>query len=235
MKPTRGLSPEWLSSLPRERKVALGSLAILMALIASLTVYGRFTAPSDEGGPDGTGQAAVDGVKPGTQAASAAPNTEPGGTAAEPGDDPEPEVASGVAAKPAPTHLLQPLTGERAILQPYAFMYSEAFGDYRLHPGVDYAAAKGDSVMAAASGKVVAVDSDPVEGKVVEIAHDGGMVTRYGGLGQIMVGVNATLQAGHMIGQVGDPTAAKKALGSHLHFEVLLGGSPADPTLYYQR
>lgn len=232
MKPTRGLSEGW-SHLPRERKLALGSLATLMALLGSLMLYDRFTGPALQ--PEMQSFERTKSPKIGGQEQLTA---EPKGPEAPQATaEPEGPAAPAVQARPepkAPTRLVPPLTGEHKVLQPYAFMYSELFGDYRLHPGIDYAAARGESVLAAAAGTVVSVQTDPVEGRMVELDHGGGMVTRYGGLGQVMVSLNGTVQAGHILGQVGDPTPAKQALGSHLHFEVLLSGNPVDPALYYQ-
>lgn len=229
LKPTRGLSEGW-SHLPRERKLALASIATLMVLFVSLLVYDRFTGPALQ--PEVASFPSTQTPKNET-ATTEIPKTEIAPAAGLP-ELPLPTSAPAKPEPKAPTRLVPPLAGDHKILQPYAFMYSEIFGDYRLHPGVDYAAARGESVMAAAGGTVVTIETDPVEGRLVEVDHGGGMITRYAGLGQVMVSLNGTVQAGHIIGQVGDPSPAKQSLGSHLHFEVLLSGNPIDPVLYYQ-
>jgi len=211
LKPTRSLSNS-LSHLPRERKVALGSLAFLIALLGSLVLYQRFALPPEASEP----------LPPpaGVQAPTVPPEIREDAT----------EVtgkAETVVQPPQP--LIQPLPGKRQIVQGYGFMYSELFGDYRLHAGVDYAATAGDSVLAAGTGKVSRNEDDPAEGRVLELDHGNGLVTRYAGLGEMKVGLNATVQAGTVIGQV---SGAEKA---HLHFEVLLNGSPVDPAPYLKR
>lgn len=208
LKPTRGLSTTRLSQLPKERRLALGSLAFLVVLLGSLTLYQRFAVPkASEPSP---------GVR-----APAVPQEEAPGDASEVAGKPD---VSTVA--PPPQQLMKPLSGRHQTVQAYGMAYSELFGDYRLHSGIDYAAAVGESVLAAGTGKVTRIDDDPVEGRVVELDHGGGMFTRYGGLGEIKVGLNATVQAGTVIGQV----AAGET--THLHFEVLVSGAPVDPAPY---
>lgn len=209
MKPTRGLSNSWLSHMPRERKVALGSLAFLVVLLVSLVLYQRF----------GLSPKATESQQPPVVHAPAVPQEAVAGSA---------DVAGKANTVPqaAPQQLERPLSGRRQVLQGYGYMYSKLFADYRLHPGVDYAAVTGESVLAAATGKVIRIEDDPVDGRVLELDHGGGMVTRYGGLGEMSVGLNATVQAGSVIGLVG---AEERP---HLHFAVLLNGVPVDPALY---
>lgn len=208
LKPIRSLSGS-LGHLPRERKVALGSLALLVVLFGALILYQRFALPPSAAEP----------LPP--PASVKAPTVPP-----EIREDAT-EVSSPVnAVVQPPQPLTQPLAGKRQVLERYGFGFSELFGDFRLHAGVDYAAAVGESVLAAGPGKVVRIDDDPAEGRVLELDHGNGLVTRYVGLGEMKVGLNASVQAGTVIGQVG---AAEK---THLHFEVLLNGSPVDPAPY---
>lgn len=208
MKSTRSLSNS-LSHLPRERRVALGSLAFLIVLLGALILYQRFALPP----------AVPEPLPPpiSVQAPTVPPEARE--------DAAEVSGKASTAVQP-PQPLTPPLPGKRRIVQGYGFMYSELFGDYRLHAGVDYAVAAGDSVLAAGTGKVSRVDDDPAEGRVLELDHGNGLITRYVGLGDMKVGLNATVQAGTVIGQV---SAADKA---HLHFEVQLNGAPVDPAPY---
>jgi murein DD-endopeptidase MepM/ murein hydrolase activator NlpD len=203
--------------MSRERKVALGSLTFLVVLLGSLILYQRFAATPQPAGPQ-TGQEvdqlpAVDAA--GTDLLGAgAPSTE------------EVSGRPGTAIE-APRQLLLPLAGKPKVLQGYAFMFSDTYGDFRLHPGIDYAAAPGDSVLAVATGRIIRIEQDPLEGQLVELDHGNGLVTRYGGLGKLQVGMNASVQTGTVIAQIapGDKP--------HLHFEVLLNGSPVDPATYF--
>jgi len=211
LKPTRGLPNSWLSHMPRERRVALGSLAFLVVLLGSLIAYQRFA--------DTTPDAIEPLVAPGVQAP-----TVPDGVQAPQGQG---EVATAqTAAAAPPQQLARPLAGKHKVIRNYGYMYSGLFGDYRIHPGFDYAATAGESVLAAAAGKVSRIDDDPAEGRYVELDHGNGLVTRYAGLGELKVGLNAAVQAGTVIGQISPGEAP------YLHFEVSLNGSPVDPAPY---
>lgn len=213
MKSTRGLPALRLGQLPKERRVALGSLALLVTLLGSVILYQRFAVPETPQSLPGPHAVGVDGGAPPAQEVEAVT-----------GATGQPEAPA--TASPPPPQLVIPLAGKPQVLQPYDYRYSETFGDYRLHPGTDYAAAAGETVVAAAGGSVTRIEDDPVEGRVVEIDHGDGLVTRYGGLGEMKVGLNATVQAGAEIGQVG---AGERI---HLHFEVLVDGAPVNPASY---
>lgn len=213
LKSTRGLPAMRLSQLPKERRIALGSLALFVMLLGSVIVYQRFAVPETQQSLPGPPAPAVTGENPPAPAAE----TVTGSTG-------QPEAP--VTASPPPRQLVSPLAGKPQILQAYDYAYSETFGDYRLHPGTDYAAAAGESVLAAGAGTVTLIEEDPVEGRVLEIDHGDGLVTRYGGLGEVKVGLNATVQAGAEIGQVG---AGERI---HLHFAVLVDGAPVNPAPY---
>jgi murein DD-endopeptidase MepM/ murein hydrolase activator NlpD len=220
LKPTRGLSGTW-QNLPRERRVAMASLALLLALLGSLFAYEKWTRR-----PPGEDVQPMSEVPPFAQSAPVDQ------AAAAPTPEPVAEPAAEVVA--APQSLLEPLGKGRAVMQPFGLMHSDVYGDYRLHPGIDYAAKLGESVVAGAAGKVVSLENDPVEGRVIEVDHGGGMTTRYGGLDKVLVTVNTTVQPGTIVGLVGKPTTVKQSMGTHLHFEVLLNGNPQDPTNYFR-
>ena len=210
MKPTRGLSNSWLSHVPRERRVALGSLALLIVLLGSLILYQRFAGTT----PDATEPLAKSPVVK----APIVPR--------EASPQPAEVAAAEAAVAVPPQQLARPLAGKHQTMQGFGYMYSELYGDYRIHPGVDYSAAAGESVLAAAVGKVSQIDDDPAEGRLIELDHGNGLVTRYAGLGEVKVGLNAVVQAGAVIGQISSGEQA------HLHFEVLLNGVPVDPSPY---
>jgi murein DD-endopeptidase MepM/ murein hydrolase activator NlpD len=221
----------------------MGSVVVLMVLLGSLILYQRYLGaqPGPEAvipapAQDGQTYTAESG-SPTDSSAESVPGT---GTEVKAETAGNVAAASGVAGKAnaevaPPQHLVRPLQGTHKVLQPFGFMKSEVFGDFRLHPGIDYEAGLGESVMAAAAGKVVNVTTDPVEGQMLEIEHTGGMVTRYGGLGKVLVALNATVQSGAIVGQVGEPTPIMQATGTHLYFEVQVTGNPEDPRGYLER
>jgi murein DD-endopeptidase MepM/ murein hydrolase activator NlpD len=98
----------------------------------------------------------------------------------------------------------------------------------RAHRGVDYAAPTGTPVHAAGAGRVQFRGVKGGFGNVVEIAHAGQVVTRYGHLSRFAKGVgNGTkVEQGQLIGYVG---STGLATGPHLHFEFIERGAHVDP------
>ena len=89
----------------------------------------------------------------------------------------------------------------------------------RLHAGVDIAAPFGEPVLAAADGVVSRAGLWPGYGRMVEITHAGGLVTRYAHLGEVVPGLRRghRLKAGTPVGEVGSTGVSS---GPHLHFEI---------------
>ncbi|MBR1575526.1 MAG: M23 family metallopeptidase [Bacteroidales bacterium] len=99
------------------------------------------------------------------------------------------------------------------------------------HNGLDIIASQGDPVLAAARGCVsLVVRSFKGEGSVVEITHEGGYVTRYCHLGDILVSQGQTVPAGRKIATVG---ISGNSFVPHLHFEVIRDGEYQDPVHHF--
>ncbi len=98
----------------------------------------------------------------------------------------------------------------------------------RAHRGVDYAAPTGTKVYAAGAGRVQFRGVKGGFGNVVEIAHAGKVVTRYGHLSRFAKGVGngSKVEQGELIGYVG---STGLATGPHLHFEYIERGVYVDP------
>jgi murein DD-endopeptidase MepM/ murein hydrolase activator NlpD len=94
----------------------------------------------------------------------------------------------------------------------------------RMHTGVDYAAAVGDPVRAAAAGEVLSTSENAGYGKSVRLRHAAGFETVYAQLSEISVSKGDCIDAGALVGRAGATD-----LGPHLHFEVLLHGRFLDP------
>lgn len=94
------------------------------------------------------------------------------------------------------------------------------------HLGLDFAAGFGAPVVAALPGRVVSAEGLGGYGNQVLLQHPDGTQTRYGHLSRIGVAVGQTVTAGQFIGAVGSTGVST---GPHLHFEVILGGTPVDP------
>lgn len=156
--------------------------------------------------------------------------TESAGVSATAGQgDAVPETAAAEGALAEPVELALPLAGEPEVLQAYEFAFSPLYEDYRLHPGIDFAAAEGQAVLAAAPGKVVSVETDLEAGMAVVLDHGGGLMTRYAGLGRVLVRPEMRVAQGARLGTVRKPADGAEPF---LHFEVLEDGDPVDPSTY---
>jgi murein DD-endopeptidase MepM/ murein hydrolase activator NlpD len=96
----------------------------------------------------------------------------------------------------------------------------------RPHQGLDIAAPKGTPILAAAKGRVVFVGERADYGRMVEIDHGHGYVTRYAHASRTLVRVGQVVKRGDKIAEVGSTGLAS---GPHLHYEVLLHGRAVNP------
>lgn len=98
------------------------------------------------------------------------------------------------------------------------------------HTGVDLDGEIGDPVVAAEAGTVSVAGPAPAGyagyGRVVVIDHADGTQTLYAHLSAVATAVGAVVNAGDRIGSIG---TSGNVTGSHLHFEVRVGGVPVDP------
>jgi murein DD-endopeptidase MepM/ murein hydrolase activator NlpD len=101
-------------------------------------------------------------------------------------------------------------------------------GHSEFHKGVDLAAPLGTEVFAARDGRVSAVATDPIMGKMIIVDHEAGYQTIYGHLQEVLVLLNDEVRSGMIIGAVG---TSGYSTGPHLHFEVRRGGASRDPAL----
>jgi len=99
----------------------------------------------------------------------------------------------------------------------------------RPHEGIDIAAPEGTPFLATAAGRVVYAGSKPGYGKVVEIDHGYGYVTRYAHAATINVKRGQRVDRGALLGEIG---RTGLATAPNLHYEVLVDGHPANPRNY---
>lgn len=131
-----------------------------------------------------------------------------------------------------PSVVKNPLAGQTvAEYSMDALAYNQTTRDWRVHDGVDIAAAAGAQVCAAADGTVYTVYEDETMGMTVVIRHEGDYTTKYASLSQqVSVKAGDTVTAGQVIGTVGSTALLESGIGDHLHFSVSCGGAPVDPT-----
>jgi peptidoglycan hydrolase-like protein with peptidoglycan-binding domain len=118
-----------------------------------------------------------------------------------------------------------------ALTRPVRAPTGDRFGPrgLRFHAGLDFPAPSGRRVRAAAAGRVVFAGWDPSGfGNLLVIDHGNGVRTRYAHLSRFAVRRGAYVARGQVVGRVG---ATGRATGPHLHFEALIRGANADPSL----
>lgn len=106
--------------------------------------------------------------------------------------------------------------------------YHPVLKRWRAHRGVDYAANSGTPVQATGDGVVVSRRWSDTYGRVVDIRHANGFLTRYAHLRAWARGVSkgARVAQGQVVGYVG---MTGLATGPHLHYEMHTSKGPIDP------
>jgi murein DD-endopeptidase MepM/ murein hydrolase activator NlpD len=99
----------------------------------------------------------------------------------------------------------------------------------RMHTGIDFGAAYGTPIVAAASGQVALAGWDGGYGRAVRISHGGGLLTLYGHMSRLAVSPGQQVAAGQVIGYVG---STGLSTGPHLHYELHRNGQRIDPASF---
>ena len=101
-----------------------------------------------------------------------------------------------------------------------------------LHSGIDIAAANGTAIKAPAGGECIYNGWLRGYGRVVVLDHGRGYSTLYAHLSASLVKEGQVVKPGAVIARVGK---TGNVTGYHLHFEVRVFGTPADPIKYLKR
>lgn len=99
-------------------------------------------------------------------------------------------------------------------------------GGGAFHKGIDFHANIGDPVLAVADGVVSYADVRSGYGKVVEVDHGNGYVTRYAHNSRLLVQVGDLVRSGQQIAKAG---STGRSTGAHVHFEVWEDGHVVNP------
>jgi murein DD-endopeptidase MepM/ murein hydrolase activator NlpD len=99
------------------------------------------------------------------------------------------------------------------------------------HTGLDLMAPYGTPIHAAAAGTVLYAGWYFAYGKIVDIRHADGLITRYAHMSEFAPAIiqGSPVAAGAVIGRVG---MTGRAHGPHVHFEVRIDGRAVDPKPY---
>ena len=115
----------------------------------------------------------------------------------------------------------------KGFVWPAKGVFTSGFGPRwgRMHKGIDIAAPTGTPIHAAADGVVISAGwNRGGYGKLVDIRHPDGTLTRYAHNSKIIVRKGQRVQQGQMISKMG---STGFSTGPHLHFEIRKGGTKA--------
>jgi murein DD-endopeptidase MepM/ murein hydrolase activator NlpD len=111
----------------------------------------------------------------------------------------------------------------------YRYRKDPFTGERTFHGGLDIVANVGTAVVATADGVVTQAGRMGGYGKVVFVSHSNGLSTRYAHLSKVKVKSGDEVRRGDLLGKVG---ATGRAMGYHLHYEVLRDDQKVNPLEY---
>ncbi|MGH1576979.1 DUF5930 domain-containing protein [Planktotalea sp.] len=112
-----------------------------------------------------------------------------------------------------------------------AVRFTSGFGRRwgRMHSGADFAGPHGTPIYSTADGVIVHAGWQSGYGRLIKIQHQFGIETRYAHLSKIRVKVGQRVSRGQRIGDMGN---TGRSTGTHLHYEVRVGGKAVNPMIY---
>lgn len=218
-----------------------GFYIVLLLCVAALGVSGYYLfSGTEDPGQTVSGPARVT-VTAQPSAAVVPPSTATPTPAATPAPTAAPSPAAKATEAPAPAPATAtasvftwPVKGE--VLRAYtveALAYDRTMGDWRVHDGIDIAAAAGTQVMAPAGGTVADLYTDDLMGTTVVISHADGVMSTCSNLAAVpSVEIGDSVRTGDVIGSVGQTAIGESAEASHLHLSMTKDGVSVDPTDY---
>jgi murein DD-endopeptidase MepM/ murein hydrolase activator NlpD len=127
--------------------------------------------------------------------------------------------------------ILSPLKKVERLTSGFGFRIDPFRHTLAFHAGIDFKGPYGESVLATSDGLVVKAGWDGGYGRVVEIAHDNGVATRYGHLSWVAVSPGQRVKRGDIVGRLG---STGRSTGPHLHYETRVGGRAIDPVRFWR-
>ncbi len=104
-------------------------------------------------------------------------------------------------------------------------------GKYARHNGIDFAAPWASPITATADGVVKFAGTRTGFGRVVEINHGNGFVTRYAHMNRISVKKGQKVKLHDKVGELGN---SGRSTGPHVHYEILYNGKPLNPRRFIE-
>ena len=113
--------------------------------------------------------------------------------------------------------------------------YNETLKQWETHNGIDFQVASGSSVYSILDGVVTSVYSNILEGNVIVIEHENGLVSTYASLAdELNVAEGDKVKGGEEIGKVSASAKSEGDAGAHLHFSMTDNGEKIDPASYLE-
>jgi murein DD-endopeptidase MepM/ murein hydrolase activator NlpD len=124
-----------------------------------------------------------------------------------------------------------PATGGGRLSWPVSGVVTSGFGMRNgvMHQGIDIGVPMGTPIKASGGGVVFFSGVMSGYGNVILIDHGNGVVTLYAHQSQLIAGEGARVAPGQVIGLAG---STGHSTGPHVHFEVRVNGTPANPMAY---
>ena len=108
-------------------------------------------------------------------------------------------------------------------------VYFSTLDQYKYSPAIVIQAAEGETISAAADGRVSRIFNDPQFGNCVQVELGDGYELTYGQLGNIELKEGDYMEVGDVIGTVAAPTKYFSVEGTNVYFKLTLNGEPVDP------
>lgn len=127
-------------------------------------------------------------------------------------------------------NLVWPIVGD--VLINYSMdktIYFPTLDQYKYHPAIVISATQGESIGAAANGRVSSVSYDRETGNTVVMELGNGYELTYGQLDNITVSEGSYVNVGDAIGTVAVPTKYYSLEGANVYFKLTKDGEPVNP------
>ena len=132
-----------------------------------------------------------------------------------------------IAAEKAP--FAMPVKASYRHTSSFGYRRDPKTGGRRMHSGTDFAAASGTPIYATADGVVSHAAWSSGYGRLIKIKHEFGIETRYAHLLRLRVKPGQRVSRGERIGDMGN---SGRSTGTHLHYEIRIGGNAVNPMTY---
>ncbi len=127
--------------------------------------------------------------------------------------------------------LSSPLTVTRRFTSGFGVRRDPINGRHSSHHGIDFAAPWASPVTATGAGIVKFAGTRSGWGRMVEIDHGNGFVTRYAHMSRISVKAGQKVDLHSKVGELG---SSGRSTGPHVHYEVLFKKRPVNPRRFIE-